>query len=62
MKTIVAIERMRRELNRVIDNIRRDLERIEILTAALAAFGRPVPDYEPGFRHVRNLSLIAHQI
>ena len=62
MKTEPAIERVRRELRRVIDNMCRDLDRIEILTAALSAFGRPVPDYDPGFRHLRNLTLSQHQI
>jgi hypothetical protein len=62
LKTETAIEQMRHELHRVLDNTRQDLDRIEILTAALSAFGRPVPDYEPGFRHLRNLMLGAHQI
>jgi hypothetical protein len=62
MRTEASIERVRRELHRVLDNTRADLDRIEILTAALSAFGRPVPDYEPGFRHLRNLTLGAHQI
>jgi hypothetical protein len=29
-----------------------ELDRVEILTAALVTFSRPVPDYEPYFRHV----------
>ena len=62
MRTETAIERLRRDLHRVLDNLRADLNRIEILTAALSAFGRPVPDYEPGFRHMRNLALDVHQI
>jgi hypothetical protein len=62
MRTQTAIERLRRDLHRVLDNMRADLNRIEILTAALSAFGRPGPDYEPGFRHMRNLTLGAHQI
>jgi hypothetical protein len=57
-----AIDHVRRELHRVLYDIRVDLDRVEILTAALSAFGRTVPDYEPGFRHVRNLTLTAHQI
>jgi hypothetical protein len=62
MKTNSAMERIRRELNRVLDSVRIDLDRIEILIAAMNAFGRPVPDYEPGFRHLRNLSLATHEI
>jgi hypothetical protein len=42
--------------------MRSDLDRIEILTAALNAFSKPVPDYEPGFRHLRDMNLAAHQI
>jgi len=62
MKPEAAIDRVRRELKRVLDNMRADLDRVEILSAALQAFSKPVPDYEPGFRHVRNLSLRAHQL
>ena len=48
MKSETAIDRVRRDLHRVLDNMRADLDRVEILTAALSAFSRPVPDYEPG--------------
>lgn len=53
---------MKRELHRLFDNIRGDLDRIEILTAALSAFSRPVPDYEPRFRHLRQPALTAYEI
>lgn len=49
MKT--ARERLRRELHHVLHNLRADIERAEMLTAALDAFSKPVPDYEPTFRH-----------
>ena len=62
MRPEASIERVRRELHRVLDKTRADIDRIEILTAALSAFGRPVPDYEPGFRHLRHLSLAASEI
>ena len=62
MRTEAAIERVRRDLVGVLDNMRADLDRIEILTAAMSAFGRPIPDYEPSFRHMRNLTLDVHQI
>ncbi len=52
---------MKRELHRLFDNIRGDLDRIEILTAALSAFSRPVPDYEPCFRHLRQSPLTAYE-
>lgn len=52
MKSDTAIDRVRRELYRVLDHMRADLDRIEILTAALSAFGKPVPEYEPSFQHM----------
>ncbi len=53
---------MKHELHRLFDNIRGDLDRIEILTAALNAFSRPVPDYEPRFRHLRQSALTAYEL
>jgi len=57
-----AVDRVRRDLHRVLDHMRADLDRIEILTAALSAFSKPVPDYEPGFRHLHHLTLSVHEI
>lgn len=62
MRTETAIDRVRCELHRALDHMRADLDRIEILSAALAAFSRPIPDYEPGFRHMRHLTLNAHEL
>ena len=62
MKSETAIDRVRRELHRILDNVRADLDRIEILSAALNAFSKPVPDYEPRFRHMHNATLSAYQI
>ena len=62
MKSETAINRVRRELSRVLDDVRADLDRIEILVGAINAFSRPVPDYEPAFRHMNNLALTQHQI
>jgi hypothetical protein len=39
-----------------------DLDRVEILAAALSAFSRPVPDYEPHFRHLDHMTLSAHEL
>jgi hypothetical protein len=61
MKTETAVD-VRRQLHRVLDNMRVDLDRVEILSAALQAFSKPVPDYEPGFRHIQNLSLGTHKL
>ena len=62
MRKETAIDRVRRDLQRVLDHVRADLDRIEILTAALIAFTKPVPDYEPAFRHMHDLKLSAHQL
>lgn len=47
-----ASDRLRQDLKRALANMRAELERIEILTAALDAFNRPVPDYQPSFHHL----------
>ena len=54
--TEAATEQMKRELYRTLDAMRVELDRIEILMAALGAFSEPVPDYEPGFQHLRHLT------
>jgi len=46
-------EEMKEELHRAIDRLRHDLTRVEILTAALSVFSRPIPDYEPTFVHIQ---------
>ncbi|HEY5167511.1 MAG TPA: hypothetical protein VII80_06895 [Pseudolabrys sp.] len=46
----------------MLDHMRADLDRVEILTAALSAFTKPVPDYEPSFRHMRHLMLTTHEL
>ncbi len=57
-----AIDRMKHELHRSLDTMRGDLDRIEILAAALGAFSKPIPEYEPTFRHMHQLALVAHEI
>jgi hypothetical protein len=56
MGTTDATERVKRELHRAVDNVRAEIDRIEILAAALAAFSQPVPSYDPYFHHMRSLS------
>ena len=52
-----------RNLRNALDGVRRELDRIELLTAAMSAFGRPIPDYEPAFQHMHPmLTLSAHEI
>ncbi len=62
MGSNAAIDRLRRELHGMIARMRGDLDRIEILIAALNGFSRPVPDYEPRFRHHPHFSLNAHEL
>lgn len=62
MGTENAADRMQRELDSAMATLRADLDRVELLTAALSAFSRPVPDYEPSFRHVRRFNLAAHEL
>jgi len=60
MRAETSIDRVKRELHRVLGHMR--VDRIEILMAALSAFSRPVPDYEPAFRNMRHLMLTAHEL
>lgn len=49
-------DRLKRELQRAVERIRTELDKIDILSAAMAAFAKPVPEYEPGFRHMRHVT------
>jgi hypothetical protein len=49
---VTAAERLRNEMHAALGNVRAELNRIEILAAALDAFDAPVPDYEPAFHHL----------
>ena len=62
MRTETAIDRVKRDLHGALDNMRADLDRVDILSAALSAFSKPVPYYEPTFQHMRHLTLNAHEI
>jgi hypothetical protein len=62
MGTDPAIAKVKDELNRAFERTRAELERVEILAAGLAAFNRPVPSYEPTFRHLHRLSLSSHEL
>jgi hypothetical protein len=55
-----ATDRLKRELSRAVETLRADLDRVELLTAARGAFHRPVPDYEPTFRHTHRVT--AHEL
>jgi len=62
MKPENAIDRVKRDLHDVVDCMHANLDRIEILTAALSAFSKPVPDYEPSFQHMRHLTMNAREL
>lgn len=57
-----AVERVRQELHRAVESVRMELDRIELLTGALDAFSRPVPDYEPRLRHLHQPPLNAFRL
>jgi len=60
--TDAAIDRVKSELIRAFDKTRAELDRIELLVAGLAAFSKPIPDYEPRFKHLRRVSLAAREL
>jgi hypothetical protein len=62
MGTDAAIEQVKKELHRAFDNTRAELDRIEILAAGLAAFNKPVPGYEPMFRHLPQLNQNTYEL
>jgi hypothetical protein len=49
-------------LDDALDNMRGDLDRVELLAAALSAFSRPVPDYEPRFHHLHRAELSVKEL
>ena len=55
-------DRLKRELQRAVERIRTELDKIEILSAAMSAFTKPVPDYEPGFHHLRHVTASALEL
>ncbi len=57
-----ATNHLKRELKRAVETLRADLDRVELLTAALSAFHRPIPEYEPTFHHPQRMSLSAHEL
>lgn len=62
MATEPATHRLSRELRRTLDHMYAELDRVELLTAALHGFAQPVPDYEPSFRHLSRIPLSAHEL
>ncbi len=62
MKTHTAMDQVRRDLLVALDHTRADLDRVELLSAAMSAFSKPVPEYEPRFHHMHELALTKHEI
>ena len=60
--TLTTADRLKRELQRCVERIRTELDRIEILSVALTVFSMPVPDYEPKFRHLQHVTSNAHEL
>ena len=57
-----VMDRMQRELVRAVEDLRTDIDRVELLTAALSAFNRPIPDYELSFHHMAQPDLGAFEL
>ena len=62
MGTDAGIDQVKKELLRAFYNTRAELDRIEILAAGLAAFNKPIPSYEPMFRHLPQLNQNAYEL
>jgi hypothetical protein len=58
----LAMERLKQDLGGALRNVRAELERVEILAAALYGFSAPIPDYEPTFRHSAPAQLNSHEL
>ncbi len=56
------MERLKQDLGGALRNVHAELERVEILAAALYGFSAPVPDYEPTFHHIAPAQLIQHEL
>lgn len=57
-----AMERLEGDLGGALHNVRAELERVEILAAALYGFSKPIPDYEQTFQHVAPGQLNCHEL
>jgi hypothetical protein len=57
-----AMERLKGDLGGALRNVHAELERVEILAAALYGFSKPIPDYEPAFQHVAPRQLDRHEL
>lgn len=60
--TEAAHEQIKRELDEVLDTMRSELDRVELLAAALNVFSHPIPDYKPRFHHLNRVALKAQEL
>ncbi|MEP7031583.1 MAG: hypothetical protein ABI830_11670 [Pseudolabrys sp.] len=56
------IDRLWHDLQRVLDARSNDIDRVEILAAGMYAFCKPVPDYEPRFQHLRDVTRFVREL
>ncbi|HEY1474730.1 MAG TPA: hypothetical protein VGF53_11675 [Pseudolabrys sp.] len=57
-----ATDRITRDLREAIETMRSDLDRVELLAAALNIFSVPVPDYEPRLRYPHRAPLSRYEL
>jgi hypothetical protein len=62
MTNAAATDQINRDLHNEIDSMRSNLDRVELLAAALNVLSRPVLDYEPRFHHVHRIPAGAHEL
>jgi hypothetical protein len=62
MTNASTTDRITREFHEVLDSMRGDLDRVELLAVALGAFSRPIPDYQPRFLHLNRATLGAQEL
>ena len=56
------MEQLKQDLGGALRNVHAELERVEILAAALYGFSAPIPDYEPTFHHLSPVQLNQHEL
>ncbi|HEX3708900.1 MAG TPA: hypothetical protein VHV56_03325 [Pseudolabrys sp.] len=62
MGTNANIDRIKRALDGVLEDMHTELDRIEILLGALNGFNQPVPDYEQGFQNLYHYASPAQEL
>ena len=60
--TEAAREQIKRELDEALDTMRSELDRVELLAAALNVFSHSIPNYQPRFHHLNRVTLKAQEL